>query len=749
MKNILSPYPIQKELGIVSFFLLSFLSLNSWAQMSLVNPVPQQISSEKGEYAAAPTSWRVVADEGRKKTFAYQSLAKSAIKQDNNASFILTIGVRGDKSIKKWNKNAPKHAEGYWLQLTSQAAVVVGADEEGLFYGIQTLLSSLSKGKLEKCSVTDWPDVRWRGTVEGFYGTPWSHEARLSQIEFYGRNKMNVYIYGPKDDPWHRDKWRVPYPESEAKRIQQLNEYAKANGVRFYWAIHPGVDIKWTVEDRDALISKLNKMYNLGIRSFAIFFDDIWGGGARADKQTELLNYVDNNFVQKKGDVTPLIMCPTEYNRAWANDEKGYLRTLGTKMNKSIQIMWTGNSVVHCIDKESMEWINQRIDRKAYIWWNFPVSDFVRDHILLGPAYGNDLQIANDLSGFVSNPMEHAESSKIALYGIADYVWNMKAYDADRDWSKALAYVLPSNTQALRTFALYNKDLGPNGHGFRREEGDELKDIAKTALKGNTESIAKIMQKSIELNMAADLLLTDKTNVALIRELRPWLLQAKNVANYGQSVCMLRLAANAPTSVQAFPTFLDLYHQAQSIQEQMYALENSDVRHALQPGIKVATKVMLPTLNQLFTQAVDIYNKANGTDLVNVAEYNPYKLTSDVAQLALLPITVRDSEVSVSPSNEVINWQNEGYLEISTDREFTFAGMDFNLGIPNIASNFKLEVLSGEEWKDVSLLHYNSEDPIVHTGNELGGMSTTRFRITNVSGKNLQVYFRSFKFVKQ
>ena len=83
----------------------------------------------------------------------------------------------------------------------------------------------------------------------------------------------------------------------------------------------------------------------------------------------------------------------------------------------------------------------------------------MRDHILLGPAYGNGLDIANDMSGFVSNPMEHAEASKISLYGIADYTWNMKAYDYKADWEKGLKAVLPDNYEALRTFALYNIDL--------------------------------------------------------------------------------------------------------------------------------------------------------------------------------------------------------------------------------------------------------------------------------------------------
>ncbi len=735
-------------------FICASLLLAAWgaakapAQISLVNPIPQQVNLQNGNLLDAPKTWVVKADAARLNGFAVKALQQSGIATESKAAFTLTLGVKGDKAVKKYAARIPAHAQGYLLEITPKGAVIAGADEAGLFYGVQTLLGSIAKGKMECATITDWPDVAFRGTVEGFYGTPWSHKARLSQIEFYGRNKMNVYIYGPKDDPYHRDHWREAYPDAEAKRIQELNEHSKQWGVNFYWAIHPGIDIKWTPEDRDALMAKLEKMYNLGIRSFAVFFDDIWGEGTKADKQAELLNYVDDNFIAKHKDVSPLIMCPTEYNRAWANDEKGYLRTLGTKMNKDVQIMWTGNTVVHCIDKESMEWINQRIDRKAYIWWNFPVSDFVRDHILLGPAYGNGLDIADDLSGFVSNPMEHAEASKISLYGIADYCWNMKAYDEKRDWEKGLQAVLPSNTAALRTFALYNKDLGPNGHGFRREEGDELKSIAESALGGDVQGAALLLQKCYELKTAADVLLGDKSNPELNRELRPWLLQAKNVADYGATVCMMSLSRMSNYQLGE-TTFEQLHQQARSLQEQMYELENSNVRHALQPGIKVATKVMLPTLNKLFTQATDKYNQEKGTALLNVADYNPYKLTSDVTQLALLPVTVRGNDVNVSPALEVINWQNGGSLLLECDRDITFAGMDFNLGVPDVAKHFKLELFSGGQWKTVSLLHYSADDPVIHTGNELGGMTASKLRLTNVSGSEQKVYFKHFKFVKQ
>lgn len=736
-----------KRILATSLLLATLSAGTATAQISLVNPVPQKVTASGKGIVSAPAAWCVICDKKRSGSIAEQALVKATtVKQQPKAAYSVTIGVKGDKAVSKVAKLIPAKAEGYYLSITDKGAVVAGADEEGLYYGVQTLLASVAEGKLECCTITDWPDVPFRGTVEGFYGTPWSHKARLSQIEFYGRNKMNVYIYGPKDDPYHRNHWRVPYPDEEARRIQELNEHAKQCGVNFYWAIHPGVDIKWNDADRDALMAKLEKMYQLGIRSFAVFFDDIWGEGTKADKQAALLNYVDDNFIKSHKDVKPLIMCPTEYNRSWANDAGGYLRTLGTKMNKDIQIMWTGNSVVHCIDKESMEWINQRIDRKAYIWWNFPVSDFVRDHILLGPAYGNGLDIANDMSGFVSNPMEHAEASKISLYGIADYTWNMKAYDYKADWEKGLKAVLPDNYEALRTFALYNKDLGPNGHGFRREEGDELKSVADAALTGELKGVQGLLDKCYELRMAVDVLLADNSNPELRRELRPWLLQGKNVADYGVAVCAMAGNRKYPN---AFPSFEQAYKQARALQVLMYELENSDVRHALQPGIKVATKVLLPTLNKLFTQTVEAYNKENGASFVSEAEYNPYKIESTVPQLALLPVSVRGNDVTVAPSLEVIKWAKGASFTIESDRNVTFAGMEFNLGVPGVAKNFKLELYDNGVWKEVSLLHYRDNDPVIHTGNELGGMQASKLRITNVSGADQEVYFKNFKFVKQ
>ncbi len=739
---------------VLTLGLMLMAGLGATAQVSLVNPVPQEVTTAaENAIFDAPATWSINAAKTHRSGYIYDALMTASPEVAKKANFKVTLGVRGESQVCKYKKNIPAKSEGYFMKVTEKEVVIAGNDEKGLYYGVQTLLGMMNEGKLEACTITDWPDVPFRGTVEGFYGTPWSHEARKSQLEFYGRNKMNVYIYGPKDDPWHRDKWREAYPEGEASRIAELVNVAKANGVNFYWAIHPGVDIKWNDEDRDFLMAKLEIMYNLGVRSFAVFFDDIWGEGAKADKQAALLNYIDDNFVQVKKDVAPLILCPTEYNKGWANEQGGYLRTLGSNLNKGIEVMWTGNSVVACIDKPTMEWINERIERKGYIWLNFPVNDFVRDHILMGPAYGNGLDIATDVSGFVSNPMEYAETSKISLYGIADYCWNMEEYDYQSNWEKSLKDILPSNHEALHTFALYNKDLGPNGHGFRREEGDELKEIVAAVEKGDFMGVAMLNVACCELEIACDLLLNDNSNPQLLHELRPWIIQGKNLASYGRAVCTMKMFASMQdnsASTSQFINFENLYKQARSLQKQMFDLENNKaMRHPYQIGTKIGTKVMLPTLNKVFAQATEEYNATHGTDLDKNAEYNPFKLTSTVTQLALLPVKLNGDRVEIASALEVINWQAGGELMIESETPVTFQGMDFNFGVNGVAKHFSLELFVNGAWREVSLLHYSDNDPVIHTGNELGGMTATKLRITNKSGEEQKVYFRSFSFVKR
>ena len=591
--------------------LLCILFLCSWAEADAqgfhLQPTPQKyVGSEDSVFIPARYSLQVGAT--LRGSAAEQLLAGLFPDAAVTADFSVCIGMKGDKSVRKYAARIPKQAEGYYLKIDKEGIVVAGADRRGVFYGVQTLVQLIALPKLPLVEVTDYPDVPYRGVVEGFYGVPWSREARLSQLDFYGRNKMNIYIYGPKDDPYHSSpNWRKPYPAQEAEQLKELVECARRNEVLFYWAIHPGKDIRWNTEDRDLLMEKFESMYRLGIRAFAVFFDDISGEGTSAEKQVELLNDIYHNFVKVEGDVAPLLMCPTEYNRLWTKLEGGYLATLGGKLHPDIGILWTGDKVVACIDKPTMQFVNPLLKRKAFIWWNFPVSDYVRDRLLLGAVYGNGTDIDDDISAFISNPMEHAEASKIALFSIADYAWNMDAYKSDASWRRAVRYLMPGHAAALQVFASHNSDLGGNEHDFRREESEQIRPALERLLdaycregKREVAAASAVTEECERMIASADLLLASDENPALIKEITPWLIQFKLLGEYGREVlCMLAAQCDGKkTELEKAAS------HAKALQVLMKKIDATYNQNGFQPGVKTGSCHLKPAFDRLYQEVV-------------------------------------------------------------------------------------------------------------------------------------------------
>lgn len=503
----------------------------------VINPTPQSIK-------VAPEN-RLDASQGfsladAQKRFGAQigALASSGIKL-NAKGVKLSI----DFGAKIAKKAGVKELSGaYSLVIDKKGVTITGYDERGAFYGLQTLRqvveSPIAEGaKLPYLTVDDYPTLPDRGVVEGFYGTPWSHEVRLSLIDFYGRFKLCTYLYGPKDDPYHSSpNWRLPYPEAEAKQIRELVEACNRNYVDFVWAIHPGKDIKWNEEDYGNLLRKLNMMYDLGVRSFALFFDDISGEGTKPVKQVELLNRLHSEFVEAHGDVAPLTMCPTDYSRLWANPSPdGPLAIYGNTLNPSIKVFWTGDVVCSNLTKETLDWVNSRIKRPAYYWWNFPVTDYARHIIMQGPTYGLEKTLtASDLCGLVSNPMEHGEASKLALYGVADYCWNIAAYNPLDNWERGLAVLTPEAREAYRTFAIHSCDTET---GYRRDESWEtttfsLDNYTEAQYDALYKEFAKI--QNVEATMRKHC-----TNRLLLRELSPWLTEFTKLGKRGTATLEL------------------------------------------------------------------------------------------------------------------------------------------------------------------------------------------------------------------
>lgn len=505
----------------------------------IINPTPHNFNVTANKKLDISKGVKLKDAQGKfSKDLNFVNLGKAGAK--------LTIDFGEKVSGKQGVKNI---SGAYSISINDKGISIVGYDEKGAYYGIQTLRQIAespiaAEGQLPYVEINDYPDLPYRGVVEGFYGTPWSHEVRLSLIDLYGKFKMNYYLYGPKDDIYHScPNWRLPYPEKEAKNIKELVEACNRNRVDFVWAIHPGQDIKWNEEDYNKLVDKFNLMYDLGVRSFAIFFDDIEGEGTKPTKQTELLNRLNKDFVKVKGNVAPLIVCPTDYSKLWANPTpQGSLAIYGNTLDPSINVFWTGDAVCSDLTKETMDWMNSRIKRPALYWWNFPVTDYVRHIIMQGPTYGLETSLTNkDLCGLISNPMEHGEASKLALYGVADYSWNIAAYNPIDNWERGLVELTPEAKEAYRTFAIHSCDTET---GYRRAESWETKifrinNYTEDQFNALRNEFAKVEKTPAEMEAKC-------TNKALLNELRPWLVEFGKLGNRGtRALEIIKLYENA------------------------------------------------------------------------------------------------------------------------------------------------------------------------------------------------------------
>ena len=317
------------------------------------------------------------------------------------------------------------------------------------------------------------------GIVEGFYGRPWPHAGRVELLKFMGELGLDTYIYGPKDDPYHHARWREPYSAEKANEFRELLRTANEGKVDLYWAVHLGnaftnaAPAAKAAEYR-ALFRKMESMYGIGFRAFAAFFDDF--GGTNAVLHAEIANRIVDDFLERKGDCRDLVVCPNVYT---GDGSSGYCRTLGERCGRRVRLMWTGPVVCGEIPKDFSERVTANYRRAPFVWWNWPVNDFNRGKLIMGPMYG---VTPFAFSGLVLNPMENLEASKLAIYSVARYVKDPAAFDSKKAWEDGLVRLYGAKIgAAMRVFCAHNSDSagGPRSQerwlaGWNRLESEDL-----------------------------------------------------------------------------------------------------------------------------------------------------------------------------------------------------------------------------------------------------------------------------------
>ena len=368
------------------------------------------------------------------------------------------------------------HPEGYTIATlaTGNSGIITlaGQDADGLFHAVHTFRQLAARPVLPALVIQDHPAMPMRGTIEGFYGKPWTMADRTKHLDFLATVKANTYVYSPKDDPYARDRWREAYPAATLSALGTLVATARRNHVDFVYAVSPGPSVCFSdPADAQALERKFAALRSIGVHSFYVALDDIeytkWncerdkasfgpsGAEAAGIAQSRLLNAVQADLLAKDPSSRPLIMVPTEYYDA---KETPYKAALRKYLDPRVVVQWTGTDVVPpAISIADAKTATKAFGRKTLLWDNYPVNDYAQTtgRLLLAPYARREAGLAGELTGILSNPMNQEAPSRVAVTGVAAFGWNDKDYDADRTWqfaARELAGGDPRATAALLSF---------------------------------------------------------------------------------------------------------------------------------------------------------------------------------------------------------------------------------------------------------------------------------------------------------
>ena len=386
--------------------------------------------------------------------------------------------------------------------------------------------------------ITSTP-IELRGIVEGFYGIPWTFEDRADLIRFSGQKNMNSYIYAPKDDPYHRNKWREPYPDDKILELKNLVEISLNNSVRFIFAVSPGIDLNFEGEagekDFNTLMTKLDSIYNIGVRDFAIFFDDIDIVDDSGTNHANFLNRLQEAMDAKYPDVYPLMTVPTQYCLQHIFDKNGKIKKYTVDfvdlLNQKTVVLYTGDTVV-CdgISEENYKKAMDVYKRKLGIWWNYPVNDFLTTKLALGPI---EKLPKSDILSIFYNPMEEVQLSKIALATGAEYGLYPETYNSEESWNKAIEEQFGELAPAMKVFATHSRHMQNSWANVGPADGPEFYKAAVEAIdltkKKKCVNYFPLLDLIDEMENSADILLA-KLPQNILKECKLHLEQFKRIS---------------------------------------------------------------------------------------------------------------------------------------------------------------------------------------------------------------------------
>ena len=238
-----------------------------------------------------------------------------------------------------------------------------------------------------------------KGYIEGYYGKLLTWKERTELLDILSKNKMNFYFYCPKEDINHRLKWKEQYSLNWLKNFTKFNKYASDKKIKVIAGISPGLDfnfksyIEGSKEELYLLIKKFELFLSCGVTHVAILFDDIpneFKLFVKNEAEGEIHARIINETVKELS--TPIFAVPRIYSDELNLENKSYLTDFFKKVDKNVQVFYTGKYIVSKTFSSNQKIILKKIKQNKIVNWdNFYANDYCPKKLFIGPWTNKNL----------------------------------------------------------------------------------------------------------------------------------------------------------------------------------------------------------------------------------------------------------------------------------------------------------------------------------------------------------------------
>ncbi len=312
------------------------------------------------------------------------------------------------------------------------------------------------------------------GIIEGYFGRPWSFADRTAVMQALSAHGYRFFIYAPKADAFLRRRWQESHPQETQAALTAFSAACRAMGVRFGVGLSP-YEVYRDFDDtaRAALRNRIAQLELLGLDDLAILFDDMRGDiPDLAERQATIMA-----FVAGCTKASRLIMCPSYYtddavlDRVFGQRPANYLEDLGRRLDKKIEIFWTGEEVcARAFSSGHLADVTQRLGRKPFLWDNYPVNDGPRmsRFLHLRGFTGRPASITPHLAAHAINPALQPHLSMIPALTLTDSYREGDRYSYMSAFRKAARTVMGDElARVLENDLLSLQDAGLDHLGDR------------------------------------------------------------------------------------------------------------------------------------------------------------------------------------------------------------------------------------------------------------------------------------------